>query len=168
MESAYTIVFFQRHQPATHLVLLERSPQMKKFARRWTGLGGQIKPGESPSAGAYREVKEESGIADRELVEFARCIINWELVLYYFVGVDDGDLLPASSDGVLGRVSVENVFDLPLLGTDRRVLDFLRQRGWDTSRPFTLIGQRQLINDPDDPLERVVLHEGLHNMRASS
>lgn len=53
-------------------VLVARRPIGKSHARRWEFPGGKIMPGETASAAAARELKEELGVAiSEERLEFA-------------------------------------------------------------------------------------------------
>jgi len=54
---SYTICFC-RH--ADRILMLFRHYQPHRF--KWNGLGGKLEPGESPSAGVFREVMEESNL----------------------------------------------------------------------------------------------------------
>lgn len=157
---AYTIVFFQLGQPPSHLVLLHRFPH-KKFGGRWTGVGGKIEPGETPLEGALREVEEETGIVGRELIECCRAIINQQLVLHYFTGPDNGLPLPISPDGVLYRVPVGEVFNRDLLYGTYQVLRELQHRRWDFSETFSIIGERDDLENPDCQLRYLRLEAGL-------
>jgi 8-oxo-dGTP diphosphatase len=44
------------------LLLLKRGAHKRVFPNKYNGLGGHIERGESPTAGAIREIKEESGL----------------------------------------------------------------------------------------------------------
>lgn len=45
---------------------------------KWNGLGGKIEPGERPKESAIREVREESGLAIRDIRERG--------IIYFYVG----------------------------------------------------------------------------------
>ena len=67
----YTLIFLTRGDDV--LMLHRRNPPNQG---QWNGVGGRLEPGESPLAGALREVVEETGytLAD---IQF-RGLLTWE------------------------------------------------------------------------------------------
>jgi 8-oxo-dGTP diphosphatase len=49
------------------LLLLKRGAHKRVFPNKYNGLGGHIERGESPTAGAIREIKEEAGLDVRNI-----------------------------------------------------------------------------------------------------
>lgn len=72
MTQAYTVVLCQT--PAGILLINRAKPP---YRGRWNGLGGKVEPGESPAAGAVREVQEESGAVIQPRTLFARGLVHW-------------------------------------------------------------------------------------------
>lgn len=86
MVKAYTVVLV--HTPSGYLVINRLKPP---YVGLWNGLGGKIEPGETPAAGAIREVKEESGV---QLAAVSACgLVHW-----YVDGQLRGDLYLFSGD----------------------------------------------------------------------
>ncbi|MCY3574791.1 MAG: NUDIX domain-containing protein [Chloroflexi bacterium] len=44
------------------VLMMKRAPHRRVFPNQYNGLGGHLERGESPAAGALREVREESGL----------------------------------------------------------------------------------------------------------
>lgn len=70
MAKAYTVVLV--HTPAGYLVINRRKPP---YVGLWNALGGKVEAGESPAAGAIREVREESGLQLRAVQ--ACGLVHW-------------------------------------------------------------------------------------------
>jgi 8-oxo-dGTP diphosphatase len=67
----YTLIFLTRGTDV--LMLHRRNPPNQGF---WNGVGGRLEPGETPLAGALREVREETGY-NLDAIQF-RGLLTWE------------------------------------------------------------------------------------------
>ena len=124
-----------------HLLLLHRVKKSGDLHQgKWNGLGGKLLPGESPEAGARREVHEESGLHAQGLT------LAGLLTFPLFDGVDDwyvylftgqawsADGTPSSireaplfdcPEGKLSWIPTSSVLSLPLWPGDRIFLRFV-------------------------------------------
>lgn len=105
MAKAYTVVLVAT--PAGYLVINRRKPP---YIGLWNGLGGKIEPGETPVAGAIREVQEESGV---RLAEVQDCgLVHWyvdgklrgDLYLFSGTAATEGDWPQATREGILAAM----------------------------------------------------------------
>ncbi len=99
-------------------------------AGKWIGLGGHLLDGETPEECVRREVREEAGLALRDLR--LRGILtfilpDWgnELTFLYTARSEDAPL-PECGEGVLRWIPLDQVMDLPLWEGDRVFLPLLR------------------------------------------
>jgi 8-oxo-dGTP diphosphatase len=87
--------------------------------------GGKIEFPESPSEGAIREVREETGLVVRDLVykglhEFVNEERSERYVIFNYITESfAGDLLEAPPEGALEWVSLADLADLPMLRSFR-------------------------------------------------
>ncbi|TVP85746.1 MAG: 8-oxo-dGTP diphosphatase [Acholeplasmataceae bacterium] len=70
----YTLGFIKRQD---HILMINRDHQPWKGA--WNGLGGKIKPGETPFQGMVREIKEETGIAIEATQIQDKGLLTWNV-----------------------------------------------------------------------------------------
>ncbi len=76
------------------VLLLRRSAHVVSHAGRWSAVSGKLEAGESPLAAAWREIAEETGFGQAELillaegtprlVDEARCGITWRVHPFLF------------------------------------------------------------------------------------
>ncbi len=108
------------------LLLLRGAPDKRIWANRLNGLGGHIEPSEDPRQGARREIREEAGLAPRDLE--LRAIVHVSghaghpgVMLFVFVGHAEERTIRPSSEGTLEWHALdalpwdEMVADLPYL-----------------------------------------------------
>ena len=102
-------------------------------AGKWIGIGGHLEADEAPEEGILREIREETGLAVRELC--LRGIItfilpDWgnELTFLYTARADE-DRVPECAEGVLRWIPKDAVTTLPLWAGDRVFLPLLREPG---------------------------------------
>lgn len=93
-DEKFTVIFLVDGDPPGKIVLLKRSPTKKFAPNFFTGIGGKV--GDSPAfanegvlEGAYRELSEETKgdltFRNIQLKEFARCVYEHGVKLYYFL-----------------------------------------------------------------------------------
>jgi hypothetical protein len=117
----YTVIFLVNNDPPDKILLLKRAPSKSFAPDYFTGIGGKI--GDAPEyahesvlEGAYRELEEETvGVLTKsslELREFARCVYENGIELFYFWGSLRDDITPGISpdDGTLTWVSTDTLF----------------------------------------------------------
>ena len=91
------------------VLLLKGAPDKKLWPNKYNGLGGHIERGESPPAAAEREIREEAGLAVRDLR--LRGVITIEageavgIGLYVFTAVALSRQTVASHEGLLEWVT---------------------------------------------------------------
>ncbi len=157
----YTVIFLCDQFPPTQLILLRRGADRPFAPNRYTGIGGKVEDGEKPLDGAVRELEEETGLTDISLEEFGRVILNNGQVLHYFFGNDKQGSVPKSNEGMLERVTVENLFSYDIIPTTKIFLEEWKKRSWDTFSPFTVMIFRDEPDDIDAKVKEVRVEEGL-------
>ncbi|MBN1259905.1 MAG: 8-oxo-dGTP diphosphatase, partial [Anaerolineae bacterium] len=111
-----TLVFLKREG---QLLLLKGAPTKRLWAGKYNGLGGHIKPGESPDEAARREVFEEAGLVVTDLT--LRAVVHVTLpeppgvILFVFVGEAPPGSILASEEGVVEWIPRDRLLDLPLV-----------------------------------------------------
>lgn len=142
-------------------VLMLQRAATKQFAPNlWTGIGGKYEGEESLLEGVQRELLEETGLIS-QLVEFARCSINNEKALHYFVGIADPTVTPHCNEGAVAWVNTKSIFDREIIPTTRFVLEEWARRGFLSDRPFTVRLSRRDVHDAGSTWEHVEIDEGL-------
>lgn len=145
----WSVIFLIDKNPPDKIILLKRSAKKKFAPNFYTGIGGKIGdlPGlenETPLEGAYRELSEETrGELSKEnikLVEFARCVYESGLKLYYFRGEYEKKTLPffSSKDGTLEWVGTEKLLDREFIPTTKAVCEQWQKRCFNLDVPFTV------------------------------
>ncbi|MDO8487998.1 MAG: NUDIX domain-containing protein [bacterium] len=134
-------VTFLVDSPSVHKVVVLRRAADKSYAPNLcTGIGGKLEPGENSLDSAYRELEEEAAITknDIQLSEFARCIYDNGLTLYYFWGILNRSPLPTSADGTLYWVSTDKLLEQDFIPTTRSVCEEWAKRNFRVDKPFTV------------------------------
>ncbi len=160
----WTVVFLLDQLPPNQIVLLKRA-ENKKFAPGWyTGIGGKQEEGETIEQTAYRELKEEVGIGDIKLHEFARVIVNGnEKALHYFWGIYSGKQLPACTEGTLEFLSPSKVLTKQIIPTTKYMIKEWKKREFATDQQWTMFIKRDEDENgfaSDISIERIT--DGLH------
>jgi len=145
----WNVIFLADSKSPEEVLLLRRAADKKFAPNFYTGIGGKIGdlPGlenETPLESAYRELEEETlGRLNKEntsLGEFARCIYDSGLTLYYFWGLCSNSEVPTTDpkDGILIWVNKNELLNHDLIPTTQAVCAEWQKRGMATDRPFTL------------------------------
>jgi 8-oxo-dGTP diphosphatase len=101
-------------------VLLQKGSETKKiYAGYYNGIGGHIERGETPLDGAYRELKEESGLVceDLRLCGTIHIDVTPEqgILLFVFAGTKVSGNVTDSNEGKLFWIGLENIKGLKLV-----------------------------------------------------
>lgn len=148
-QKEWTVIFPIDKNPPTRIVLLRRAPDKDFAPNYYTGLGGKVGDlpefkDEAPLESAYRELSEETegGLSNENttLVEFARCVYESGLILYYFACVFPHEQTPTVNpkDGSLEWVETEKLFDRQFIPTTETVCTEWAKRGFRIDQPFTV------------------------------
>jgi 8-oxo-dGTP diphosphatase len=107
------------------VLLMKRAAHKRIFPNRYNGVGGHIERHEDPLTGAWREIREETGLQVRDLR--LRAVYNIDakaatgIVLFVFTAVSDSRLFKSNDEGTLHWVSRHSiptydlVEDLPII-----------------------------------------------------
>ena len=127
-----TLCYLQ-HNGSTLMMHRNKNTQDPHLGK-WNGLGGKMKPGETPEECVIREVFEESGL------ELERPRLHGFLTWPKFDGVEDwyafiftgnqfhGNLKKTSSEGDLQWIPDRDLLDLPLWEGDRIFMKWIQQK----------------------------------------
>lgn len=147
----FTVILIGDCQPPSKIALLTR--ESKRYGGNLvTGIGGHFEPEKDQTmlASAVRELSEEvPEWVDTPLVEFARCGVNNEKVLYYYWGIRDGEIPKADEhEGTLAWVLVTDILAQNIFPTTRPVLEEWVRRRFAVDRPWTIYvsGQKDANN----------------------
>ena len=129
--AAYTVVVLQS---GGHVLLLRRAMSKRFGPGRWTGLGGRVEQDELDrlTDAALRELAEESGIVESEVVDFTlrRVLLHARpgaplTVLLYFTGRTAAPRPLASNEGELWWMPEIEIARLDVIDNTARVLPLL-------------------------------------------
>ncbi|MEI6533106.1 MAG: NUDIX domain-containing protein [Candidatus Roizmanbacteria bacterium] len=135
----WTVIFLLDNIVPTKIILLKRAPTKKFAPNYYTGIGGKVEDGETVIQGAYRELKEETGLNKIHLTEFAHAIVNNQRFLGYFVGVYQKDDVPICNEGILEWVSVDKLFEKQIIPTTGEVVKMWKKRQFQTDKQFSVL-----------------------------
>lgn len=119
-----------------------------------------MEEGETPTQGAYRELAEETGLTHIKLKEFGRLIINQKKILYQFSGLYIGEPL-VCNEGRVETVPISQLPFLPLIPTAKIFLEAWEQRNWRIKEHFTLLIERENLEDIYSPILSIEALPGL-------
>lgn len=113
---ARTICFlFNDHR----VLLINGSPNRKRWAGLYNGVGGHVEKGESILECAKRELSEEAGVegVDLDLVSIITIDNggNPGVCLFVYRGEYDGELISGSEEGTVEWVDMTRLEDLPVV-----------------------------------------------------
>lgn len=135
--TSWNVIFLIDQNPPTKIVLLKRAPSKKFAPYMYTGIGGKIEAGETELESAYRELKEETGIGDVDLKQFAKVIIDKKDQLVYFLGIYTSDSLPHSDDGNLEWVPTNGILNKNIIPTTLEMIKQWKSQNFSI-QPFEL------------------------------
>ncbi len=112
-----TLIFlFNQHN---QVLLLKGSPDKRLWAGRLNGIGGHIEPGEDIYQGAYRELREETGIVDAKIDLCGQIMIDVTpadgVAIFVFKGQYAASLALSSPEGELAWVDLDRLGAIPLV-----------------------------------------------------
>lgn len=144
----YTVVFLL-DPTKKKIVLLKRAAYMSFAPNRWTGVGGSVDEGESDEVGALRELKEETGLEEKDIKDFrmiARFSFKggkdtyWEngYSIAYFEAEYDKEELQECDEGDLRWVPLDELDELDIIDDTKAALDLFKDAvfGKVISKPF--------------------------------
>jgi 8-oxo-dGTP diphosphatase len=111
------------------MVLLQRAAWKSFAPLRWTGIGGRMEGAEvtAPTAGALRELREETGLTLPDLREwrFVADVLDpgAAVRLVYFTAVYPAEQLPPCTEGTLHWVSLDDIPRYDVIENTRVVFD---------------------------------------------
>lgn len=101
------------------VLLLKGSPQKRLWAGLYNGIGGHIEKGEDILEAAFRELYEETGIANVSLRLCAQIMIDVSdmlgVAIFVFRGVLNTAFFEPSSEGSLAWVAIDALEGIPLV-----------------------------------------------------
>jgi 8-oxo-dGTP pyrophosphatase MutT (NUDIX family) len=139
----WNVIFLLNQPQPTNIMLLKRSATKTFAPNYYTGIGGKVEPNETISQSAYRELAEETGLKNIKLSEFARCIIDNRLRLFYFWGIYSQTRLPHCNEGDLEWTSINDLLAKKIIPTTLAICQEWSNRKFITNKPFTV----QLIEE---------------------
>lgn len=101
------------------ILLLKGASSKKRWPNRYNGIGGHVEKGENLLSAAHRELLEETGIVIESLTLCAVLTIDTGsspgIVIFVFRGESPLIELESSEEGTFEWVTLEEVFDLPVV-----------------------------------------------------
>jgi 8-oxo-dGTP diphosphatase len=111
-----TLIFLTR---GDEILLIKGASNKRLWANLYNGIGGHIEPGEDLLSAAQRELAEETGLQPDDLWLCGTVIIdsgnNPGIGIFIFRGETTAIEVTASAEGTLEWISLNQVFDLPLV-----------------------------------------------------
>ncbi|MFC1997494.1 NUDIX domain-containing protein [Chloroflexota bacterium] len=111
-----TLIFLTRKD---RILLIKGAPHKRLWADQYNGIGGHVESGEDLLTAARRELLEETGLSPVDLWLCGTITIdtgeNPGIGIFVYRGEGPDKELKESPEGALEWVSLDHVFDLPLV-----------------------------------------------------
>jgi 8-oxo-dGTP diphosphatase len=119
---------------------MRRSPNARLFPGKWAPIGGHLEAEEinDPQAACLREIREETGLTDRHLINLSlRYIVhrrrdNEIRTQYVYFGSATEERVGRTDEGELCWVPFDRITDLDVSDTTRFTLEHYTARGSQT------------------------------------
>ena len=127
-----TLIFLRN---GDDVLLLKGAPVKRLWAGRYNGLGGHIESGETIQAAALRELREEAGLGEEQLTDFAlRALINVAgapngVLLCVFTGRAITRTISGSTEGLPEWIPIAALDTVDLVDGDRLLPRLLEPGG---------------------------------------
>ena len=118
-----TLIFVFDHN--NRVLLIKGSPQKKRWAGLYNGIGGHIETGEDVYEAAQRELEEETGLSEIALDLCGQVMIhgneNTGVALFIFKGAYTSGIIRESQEGELAWIDLSHLEEKSLV-EDLRIL----------------------------------------------
>ena len=117
----------------SEVLMLHRVKKEKDINKdKWLGVGGKLEPGESPFDCARREIKEETGVAVKDLkyrgiITFVSDLYGTEYMHLFTASEFDGEIDYDCDEGKLEWVKKEKVPSLPIWEGDKIFFELMEK-----------------------------------------
>ncbi|MBN1230391.1 MAG: NUDIX domain-containing protein [Anaerolineales bacterium] len=101
------------------VLLLKGDEKKRIWANRYNGIGGHVEQGEDVLSGAIRELEEETGIVQQDLILCGVITVDTKqspgICIFVYKGYAATREYRKSSEGELEWVHIQDAFNLPLV-----------------------------------------------------
>lgn len=112
-----TLIFLFDNQ--NRILLIKGSPQKKRWAGFYNGIGGHVEVNEDVLEGANRELYEETGIKEAELRLCGQIMVSVSsdlgIALFLFRGKYEQNDFQASSEGEIQWIPIKQIENYPIV-----------------------------------------------------
>lgn len=124
--------------PPKQTLILKRAATKKFAPNFYAGIGGGVEEGETLIEATHRELFEETGLKEIELVQFGILNVNGKKKIHYFSGVLEARQEVKSDDGELQWVGLAELFKREIIPSTALMLREWQKRDFALDRPFTM------------------------------
>jgi 8-oxo-dGTP diphosphatase len=122
------LIFLFRNR---EVLLLKGAPTKKIWAGKYNGIGGHIERGEDALSAAERELREEIGITQIDLILAGTVLVDTDehmgVALYVFVGECNLPQFLPSEEGNLEWIKIECIEHIPVVEDLPRIIPLARR-----------------------------------------